>query len=493
MRLLFDEISFARIRPRVHLAIAILAVLCCGLLSGQGKLPARAKRNLPPEVERLVGESYVGPSEFTADSLLRISRLSRGPGKEARADLLEQAFQLAGRASEPVALKMTVPVRVITRSQTLASGMLLGYDRTTLQSRIARAMLEVDSQRARDMFERIRLPLTPVGCDAALVPNVTSYFVTARAIAVGAFSEDERKKELPAAFIRHILAAIQSPVEVAPAADLIASAQLAPAEAQSLVWALMGIIERLHAGDREFSASLDAINRAIDNSILPLVPPQLASAVRKPYRQFLAAHFQGKRCAENVDPGSAQQKTESTIVARFAADLPFSQAERSPSEVLPGFVAVDLLPHTPRYNEMVGKLYKRGLSEDVQKGIEQTKEWQEGARALLEWLLSLDHAPGQSDLDFEQERVFLTCSAGAAFFSPSWREQKRSACIKLLSTSPLQHTRWMEWMDRVLAVAIGCRDETCGDELAALEASSNPVLAEFARLERVLGTRIKDY
>src|SRR5258708_6970999 len=117
------------------------------------------RRKQYPELSRIVDLAQAVPPEFSASFLLRVASSSRLRDQVWKKELLEQAFQSAGLAQQPVRRKV-IAAGFVARSR--AEVMSLGFDqrldRLSLQSLAASEMLKLDKAKALEMFQAISIP-----------------------------------------------------------------------------------------------------------------------------------------------------------------------------------------------------------------------------------------------------------------------------------------------------------------------------------------------
>jgi hypothetical protein len=145
--------------------------------------------NLPPETAVLIQAGRSLEPEFSADILLRLSgsRVVMDPAWKRL--LVEEAFKAGGRAQ--------VPYRKAGEGSTDTRASRAywdnGLEALTLQARAVEAMLELDPQRARAMFEEIQTPQVPMmTCQEVGEPNLAGYYVTAGRVFERGFTPEQR-------------------------------------------------------------------------------------------------------------------------------------------------------------------------------------------------------------------------------------------------------------------------------------------------------------
>jgi hypothetical protein len=139
-------------------------------------------------VQTVIGLAHaagVAP-EFAADVLITLVESGLIPDRRTQRNLLEEAFTLAGNAQEKIALKRGGGDSPVTSA--LHGAFRNGIDQASLRSRVVHAMLRIDAGIARDLFQRIDLPIQATSasnparqrgdCENQTVPDLTLYYVT---------------------------------------------------------------------------------------------------------------------------------------------------------------------------------------------------------------------------------------------------------------------------------------------------------------------------
>jgi hypothetical protein len=234
-------------------------LLCLTLISTAlicTAIPAEIAK-LPEPYHSLAELARGAPPEFTADALLRIIEQGRLADKDARRDLIEEAFRSAAAAGFPVRMDGLAGTTSDTASGSLSRAYTLKLDALSLESRAVRDML-------------------PLTCDDALVYDLSDFHQTLSAVVNGTFTPKERAKDDHLNFFTDYLAQATSPQEIAPLALAVQSADATVQQRQGLWARLGGLVEALQTDDRSFSASLPALDS--------LKVPEMQGSLEK-YRQ----------------------------------------------------------------------------------------------------------------------------------------------------------------------------------------------------------------
>jgi hypothetical protein len=201
------------------------------------------------------------PPEFTADALLRMVESGKLADKNARLQLIDQAFQLAASAKFPVRMQGLAGTTTDTASGSLGQAYDLKLDALSLESRAAQDMLPLDPSKARELFGQIVKPmLAPLTCDDALVYEPSEYYRALSAVVNGGFTPKEKAKDEPFNLIEDAVGLATSPSQLAPLAKAIESAGVSAAQRQMLWVRFGGLLESMQPDDRSFGAALAAVS-----------------------------------------------------------------------------------------------------------------------------------------------------------------------------------------------------------------------------------------
>ncbi|MFB3826825.1 MAG: hypothetical protein ACE15B_08650 [Bryobacteraceae bacterium] len=293
----------------VNLALILLAAAA----------PAR-----PAEVEALVDRARGLAPEFAADALIRIA--DKVNGREWKRELLEDAFRRAAGAQQPLKKAAVAPLRG-TPNGLMDRAFAQGLDALSLQCRAVRALIPLDPAKARELFFEIPAPkLQRLGCEDPLVYDPSSYYVLLGEIAGRAFGPNEAADE-PFKLLQSRLGALESPLQLAPAARLLASARLNAAEFQALAAGFAAALKNMAGDDRSFSFAISR-RGGLSRAMLDLVrtagnSEAGAQPLVEAYRAFLVRHLKAERCADSSEPVSS-----GASFGLAAAGTPLAEAEQ---------------------------------------------------------------------------------------------------------------------------------------------------------------------
>lgn len=101
--------------------------------------------------ENLIFDAQGQQAEIAADALIRIVQSNKIITVQRKIELLEEAFRHASEAQYPIRLGFFGVMD--TRSGMLSEALDLELDKLSLQSRVVMAMLPLDKQRAKELFQ----------------------------------------------------------------------------------------------------------------------------------------------------------------------------------------------------------------------------------------------------------------------------------------------------------------------------------------------------
>ena len=396
------------------------------------------------------------PPEFAADALLRVVESGKIADRDAKRDLVEQAFRLAGAAKFPLRMRGIPGSMVDTRSGYMSKAYDLKLDALSLQSRAVRDMLPIDKTKARELFFAIPKPvLQPLTCDDPLFYQVDDYYQALGLVVDGAFTDKERAKEEHVNFLLDYLSQAMSPLQLAPLARVIKSAGITPAQREILWNRLGGMLENLQADDRSFSASV------ADLSLM--VPAELRPTFEK---------FQQR---------STGCKDDAQTSALFGA------------------TPASTTPKVDRYWQSVathmllegGKKLRFGPEGSVLTDADRaTREWQQQLTDYLNQLADWGPSQEKSEADYYHQKCVIYEALIELIPASPERDKTLQSYLSFVANSNLQQDSPVEWFMHVHSMLERVRATRSGEPVKMLNAfqnSGNPVLALYATLEKTFG------
>jgi hypothetical protein len=274
------------------------------------------KRNV--ELNSIVDLAAGIPSEFGADSLLRLVESAKITDRLLKAKLLEKAFYLAESAQQPIKLVGIPGSLVDTRSGYLAMAFRLNLDKLSLQSRAVIDLLQLDRIKGEKLFEQIRFPtLKPLGCEESLTYDPSSYYQALDSILNdGSIAKEESERRV-IVFLQPAVTEISSHTQVSPVAKALTSLNLPSGELEDMTSLFIGSMEKLQRDERSFAVmatqynALGAMARLVSRLDHEGLPTANALQV---LRQYVIRNLQDCRCPDN-------EKREKTSLPRAAQDF----------------------------------------------------------------------------------------------------------------------------------------------------------------------------
>lgn len=421
----------------------------------------------PADLEALAGAARSLPAEFAADALIRIAGSDRAGDPSWRRELLEDAFRLSVNAQEP--FKQAGEISSKSREGFAARAFSQDLDALSLQLRAVRELLRLDKRGARELFTQIPpLRLEPRECADSLAVDVSLYYETLAAIVRGTFSPKEVREQEPIKFAAPYLAALHSPLQVAPMAKAIVAMKLAAGEQDLLVNVFAGALRELAAGDRSFAAASPAIS-ANGDAWLALLRQSGSPALADAVRRYLARNLKGSRCA---DPALDQAVDFFNSKLRDGTELPEITADEIRGERAGGTVTQHTYWKSGRGRQLLDLFGRVNADKESLKQFESD---------LISW------KPGDDDpLDHFNQKCLLMSNLINTVSDEATRVGLIRQLASFLETSDVQRDHRLQWflaagnlLSRVLLdpVALG----PVGEELRN---SPNPVIAFAAALEK---------
>jgi hypothetical protein len=218
---------------------------------------ADRRAKLPREIRDLIDQSAAAPPELAADILLRLVETGKIPDKKIKAEVLEQAFVLAGSARFPMRLIGATVESGDTDSDTGVrwGALLKGLDALSLRCRVIRTMVDVDRKRALELFQSLpplRIPAR--ACSEAMVERVDGYYETLALLVNRAFGEAEKREGKHLELAEAQIHSMTAPAQLEPVAKMILDLKLDGKRLSPMLSAYSITLHDMSADDRAFSS-----------------------------------------------------------------------------------------------------------------------------------------------------------------------------------------------------------------------------------------------
>ncbi|MGJ5815527.1 hypothetical protein [Paludibaculum fermentans] len=275
----------------------------------------------PPE--DLVQRAAQAPPEIAAWLLMKQATPERIPSKERRMAVLEEAFELASRASMPYPLvRASAEVSFDSVAGKRQEASLQNLDGLGLQVRAVLAMMNLSPARAQEMALSMQVPAPPKAtCADLLVARVDEYYGLALAIARRGFTTKQREEGRPAQYLAHIIAMSSTPGQLLGAVRLVAQFETGEKERTALIAALGSALRSAPADPRSFAAVPE-----LDEEVEGLVQgSQEGTLLASAYKYFVGVQ-QAKPCPADEAPeplsakGLARDLGQALNELRMASD-----------------------------------------------------------------------------------------------------------------------------------------------------------------------------
>jgi hypothetical protein len=438
-----------------------------------------------PSPLRLLVESIPAtvPAEFAADLLIRVAD-SPAASKESvdwRADVYEQAFQLAAGAQEPLPTSPRSSVQAGLRPD--AQYGVNGLDGLSLRVRALNALLELRRDQALALAATIDVRVPPLTCRDQLVASPIGAFDVAR----HGFSALERQ-----------VLAVRSSTQVAPALGAIESATVSESQSRDLVIALAGILRTLDDDDVNFTESLAgtwaAVKRAVDGAEHDPVAASLLDA----FRSYLVLHLSGERCApigltRNVArTGEDHVLNEVDEVLSGAGRPRLTLKERTAARIVESPLPPALW-QSPASRALLAKANALRFHQQAGRPVYDRRppEWDEQLSqfysAMAAWVPGAEPSTAQY---LQQRGILLELLADVIPSGPD-RIRALGDLLAFLKSDARQLLSNQQWFVRFRALMDKCRNAPAEWEwmLRSLLDSGDPVMRLYAQMEQLPGER----
>ncbi|MDP3001273.1 MAG: hypothetical protein Q8N47_27570 [Bryobacterales bacterium] len=437
----------------------VIALLSIALAAPAAEVEDPPRPKLPPEVQAIMGLAYASPPEIAADAFLRLAASGKIADREAKRQLIDQAFDMAGSARDRFRRRHITGSPADSRSGSIDRAARLALDTLSLRVRAVRAMLDLDPAKARELFSRMETPQPEArSCEDALIFDVTGFYALLSDLANQTFSTGERRLEQHVGFVRPYVVSISSPVEVAPAARLVRTLSATPRQRDLLLASFVAALQNVAADGRSFLETADGVTEEIE---------QLAQA-----------------CGND---GLATDGLKSAFEK-------YMERQRGSAQCSQGSVKLHDYWTTPGAQALLARGLKLRWGPEGVPGrmltLEERRaaEWQTQLAEALNEMESWKPAPAESEADYFHQRC-LFYEALIELTPPGARRDNLVAgFLGFLSSSPIERESPAEWLARGAEILSRLRQS--GDSgaerlLDAFAGSANPALALTARLERL--------
>ena len=444
-----------------------------------------------PSPIRALAESIPGTvaAEFASDLLIRVadSTAAAKESAEWRADLYEQAFQLARSAQDPLPRYLRRDPRA--RSRVNPIGPAERLDTLSLQVRAFNALFELRRERSLALAGTLDVRIPTMTCSDALVPS-----------AAGAFDIARRAYDL----LEGQVLSVYSSTQLAPAFEAILAADLSTTESRALLTALATTMRSLRDDDVSFTDTLGPTWAAVKHAIDGANEESFSGFVLDAFRTYLVLHLSGERCASQ-SPALAAPSAESDTLTDIDGTLvnhdrsPLTRVERTASRTVPIakggrtqdgiFFGEAGLWQSKISKSLVARVI--ALRDHIQSGRpiddRRSPEWHDRLSQLYAAMATWTRSDEPSVEDYLRERGVLLEMLVDAIPSGTERVRVLGDLLVFLKSEGRQLFGNNGWANRLRAMIDACRNSPVEWDwlLRALLDSGDPVMRLYAQLEQL--------
>jgi hypothetical protein len=428
------------------------------------------------EVRDLAEEARRFAPEFAADAILRLASVAKHESAKWRRAQIEDAFHLA--ASARSRFKVTGRSAPGEPRKLDAFAADLELDGLSLQSGAVRAMLSVDAASARELFQKIVLPVpVDIPCEMP-APDFTAYYAAASQIMVSGFNAEERRRGEPFQLAMALLRGLRTAEQAGPAARMLVEAGLDHGDSQASAAAFAEALSGLSAGDASFSTAVwrddlvsyvSALGSMLESGGAPVQP--LAQSLRR----FLVTHLTGSRCRLQAEDPRAALALRDSFNRLFGHVLQPIALE----EVLPGSIGRGAAPQHDPHTAAISHHLRRLRMMDRNH-----PNWKELLRQASETIDAWDPGDLDSAEAFHRKAGLLQALLEVMPADDS-RLHVLQTYTSMVSTSPVRRSHPAGWLWHAQVLRSRLRLSTASRLEEELEASGDGLIAYYAALERV--------
>jgi len=403
------------------------------------------------------------PPEIFADTVIKLVERGENPAGGRRA-LLEEAFEAAKHAREPVRLTALPGVRSDARAALRDSAGALGLDALSLESRVLKLMAATDAARARELFQSLDHPaLEARPCEDPMIADASRYYETAGILAGG-------QALLPMLAV----GPANSPGELASFAKVLAANRVLPPEdVRLLAGALALKMETVAPDYRSFTMTADELRAALEGLAVRLREDGVSTApLAEGARKLAIAQMSSPRCNEEF--GDAGRFVE-WFNGKFRGTLPaVAEEELEPPKALGWFKAESYFVSGD------GKQIANDFA-----GLRNASRVAPGAladflREFSEW------KPAGANIDAFHQKMTVLHGLFQLIPPGEDRDALIARAVEFLKSGGIEREYPAEWLLQVRSFA----SSAMGDRaklLAAFRGSGDAGLAVFAELDAAPG------
>ncbi|QNI30209.1 hypothetical protein H7849_13515 [Alloacidobacterium dinghuense] len=346
------------------------------------------------------------PPELAAYALLRLVEAKAVSRQEQQRQLIEQAYMLAGQS--PYAVRLTASGGLSdSRAGYLSQALTQGLDSLSLRTRAVTAMLKLDPERARDLYQQLRpLALANRSCADAMLYDPSAYYRSAGNVFKRGFTPEEQAKGLPDDFLESIFRDVHHASEVGSASELLRAQQFDAEMLARAEGAFARSLSGIRGDYRSFAATQNDLTRNVTR--LAQVPGRASHALLEATKAYLIANDSGAVCGDQSGSVNGATPTSSSFIALNQVLVRYGIAPISDGDVKPGSVVPASESSTQTYWQSPNAKQLQGSVRALRSGDKDSPQWQDSASSTLtslrEWI---DSGSEPSEEDFYIEKAVL--------------------------------------------------------------------------------------
>lgn len=413
--------------------------------------------NKSADIEAFIIYAQSLPAEFSADLIIQLAESGQIKDLKRRQDLLVDAFYTAAKAKQPLK-RAALPGSIVdSRSGYRANAFRLGLDALSLQSRAIKALLPLNKQKARQLFEEIKLKLDPLNCEDTLAYNVDAFFDTTLVLVQTAFPSEEIRRGEHIYFIENHFSRITSANEIRPAIRVLVSLKATNLELARLGHAFSTALTKVRGDRRSFAAPWNSTMSSIDELVSKFHQRGLScDEIIESYRTYLINQLSGDGCAER----DAEKLVNASLVTHFNEKLRLLAYKNisaiSDDEIRPGRPGGSgrdeeywTSAKSKRVLAAMRKLRFKANGDELKTPEKRFADWESQLSQLIRELASWSPTDEKSEEDyFHQKSVIYSAlidSLPAENQYDALRDEALRDFTNLVSTSELQKQQPAEW------------------------------------------------
>jgi hypothetical protein len=240
------------------------------------------------------------PIEYREDITLQVINSGKIQNRQQREELLVRLFEDASTAKYRFQQKDAIGASLSRHREVVRALTVLDVSELAIRTRVIRTLLRQNPLLARRLFDSIRLEIPTCSCASPVVFDVSDYYALATEIVNVGIYDSERKHQTHITVLADIIHSITSPVELGPAAEMLANSTLSGPEFNQLFNDYVAALKRVSATDREIQAleTKGRLTFAIELLANKSRAQESAAVLLREYRAFLIRSLKGRPCSD---------------------------------------------------------------------------------------------------------------------------------------------------------------------------------------------------